>query len=167
MKVSMQHEYSKVDVLIVGAGPVGMVLACELLRHGLSVKVIDKSPTTKQYSRAPVFWPRAQEALQLMQLHHLWEGTYTTLRRMNVNVYGKPAGIVHLDACESSKPVSHHGWTRCDRTDPGPASWVDRSSGCTICRSREHRDACERREGLASPYRWQSADGQGGLGHWM
>lgn len=105
MKVSMQHEYSKVDVLIVGAGPVGMVLACELIRHGLSVKVIDKSPTTKQYSRAPVFWPRAQEALELMQLHHLWEGTYTTLRRMNVNVYGKPAGIVHLDACESSKPV--------------------------------------------------------------
>ena len=30
------------DVVIVGAGPVGLVAACELARRGLAVRVIDK-----------------------------------------------------------------------------------------------------------------------------
>jgi flavin-dependent dehydrogenase len=48
---------TKVDVAIIGAGPVGMTLACELIRHGLSVHIVDKAPSTKDYGRAPVFWP--------------------------------------------------------------------------------------------------------------
>ena len=96
---------SPVDVAIIGAGPVGMALACELIRHGLSVRIVDKAVSTKDYSRAPVFWPRAQEALDLMGLHGLWDGRTVPMRRMHVNIYGRPAGTVAMDAGASAYPV--------------------------------------------------------------
>ncbi|OBJ50526.1 FAD-dependent monooxygenase [Mycobacterium asiaticum] len=40
------------DVLIVGAGPVGLVAGCELARRGVSVRVIDKLPQPTSQSRA-------------------------------------------------------------------------------------------------------------------
>jgi 2-polyprenyl-6-methoxyphenol hydroxylase-like FAD-dependent oxidoreductase len=46
----------KVDVAIIGAGPVGMALACELIRHGLSFRILDKAPSTKDYGH-PCFGP--------------------------------------------------------------------------------------------------------------
>ena len=96
---------SKTDVAIIGAGPVGMALACELHRHGLRVRILDKEERTKAYSRAPVFWPRAQEALDLMGIHHLWDGQTAPMNRVHVSVYGVPAGTVALDAGESAHPV--------------------------------------------------------------
>jgi 3-(3-hydroxy-phenyl)propionate hydroxylase len=95
----------EVDVAIIGAGPVGMTLACELIRHGLSIRIVDKAPSTKDYGRAPVFWPRAQDALDLMGLHHLWNGKTTPLRRVHVNVYGQPAGTIETDLGESAHPT--------------------------------------------------------------
>jgi 2-polyprenyl-6-methoxyphenol hydroxylase-like FAD-dependent oxidoreductase len=95
----------EVDVAIIGAGPVGMTLACELIRHGLSVRIVDKAPSTKDYGRAPVFWPRSQDALDLMGLHHLWNGRTTPLRRIHVNTYGVPAGTIEADLGHSAHPT--------------------------------------------------------------
>ena len=39
-------------VLVVGAGPTGLAAALELARHGQTVRIIDKSPTRAQQSRA-------------------------------------------------------------------------------------------------------------------
>ncbi len=98
-------EARSVDVAVIGAGPVGMVLACELIRHGLTVRIVDKAPSTKDYSRAPVLWPRAQEALDLMGLHTLWDGHTVPMRWTHVNVYGRPAGSVAMDAGDSAYPA--------------------------------------------------------------
>ena len=40
------------DVLIVGAGPTGLSLACQLIRHGVDFVIIDKKETTTPYSKA-------------------------------------------------------------------------------------------------------------------
>lgn len=51
-------------VLIVGAGPVGLVLATELLSQGVAVRLIDNSASGPvQHSRASVVWPRSLELL--------------------------------------------------------------------------------------------------------
>ena len=48
-------------VLIVGAGPVGLTLACELTRYRVSVRIVDKAPQRTDKSKAIVIWSRTLE----------------------------------------------------------------------------------------------------------
>ncbi|WP_153068771.1 FAD-dependent oxidoreductase, partial [Streptomyces orinoci] len=50
-------------VLIVGAGPTGLTLACTLARAGVSVRIIDKSPSFHRTSRAKGPNQRSREIL--------------------------------------------------------------------------------------------------------
>jgi 2-polyprenyl-6-methoxyphenol hydroxylase-like FAD-dependent oxidoreductase len=59
---------SQTDVLIVGAGPTGLTLACELLRRGVSCRIIDKAPTPATTSRALGIQPRTLELFDTMGL---------------------------------------------------------------------------------------------------
>jgi 2-polyprenyl-6-methoxyphenol hydroxylase-like FAD-dependent oxidoreductase len=42
----------KTDVIIVGAGPTGLALACQLIRYGVDFVIFDKNQTTTPYSKA-------------------------------------------------------------------------------------------------------------------
>ncbi|MEU7163426.1 FAD-dependent monooxygenase [Streptomyces morookaense] len=50
-------------VLIVGGGPVGLVLACELKQQGVDARVIDAERRLSQHSRSNVIWSRSLELL--------------------------------------------------------------------------------------------------------
>jgi 2-polyprenyl-6-methoxyphenol hydroxylase-like FAD-dependent oxidoreductase len=50
-------------VLIVGAGPVGLTLACELTRYQVPVRIVDKAPQRTDKSKALVLWSRTLELL--------------------------------------------------------------------------------------------------------
>jgi 2-polyprenyl-6-methoxyphenol hydroxylase-like FAD-dependent oxidoreductase len=52
---------SNPKVLICGAGPVGLTLANELVRHGVAVRIVDKMPTCTDKSKALVLWSRTLE----------------------------------------------------------------------------------------------------------
>src|SRR5258708_19840519 len=52
---------AKVDVLISGAGPVGLTMANELVRHGIAVRIVDKSAERTDKSKALVLWSRTLE----------------------------------------------------------------------------------------------------------
>jgi 2-polyprenyl-6-methoxyphenol hydroxylase-like FAD-dependent oxidoreductase len=43
---------SKTDVLIIGAGPTGLALACQLVRYGLDFTIIDREEGTTTFSKA-------------------------------------------------------------------------------------------------------------------
>jgi 2-polyprenyl-6-methoxyphenol hydroxylase-like FAD-dependent oxidoreductase len=51
------------SVLIVGAGPVGLTLACELTRYSVPVRIVDKAPQRTDKSKALVLWSRTLELL--------------------------------------------------------------------------------------------------------
>jgi 2-polyprenyl-6-methoxyphenol hydroxylase-like FAD-dependent oxidoreductase len=52
------------SVLVVGAGPVGLTMACELARYGVPVRIIDKSAERTDKSKALVVWSRTLELLE-------------------------------------------------------------------------------------------------------
>jgi 2-polyprenyl-6-methoxyphenol hydroxylase-like FAD-dependent oxidoreductase len=52
------------DVLIAGAGPTGTALAIDLVRRGLSVRILDKAPHGFEGSRAKGIQPRTLEVLR-------------------------------------------------------------------------------------------------------
>ncbi|MGO9693273.1 MAG: FAD-dependent monooxygenase [Mycobacterium sp.] len=54
------------DVLVVGAGPVGLVAACELARHGIRVRVIDKLTQPTDQSRAIAVHARSLDMFDRM-----------------------------------------------------------------------------------------------------
>jgi 2-polyprenyl-6-methoxyphenol hydroxylase-like FAD-dependent oxidoreductase len=49
------------EVLIVGAGPVGLTMAAELTRYGVSVRIVDKVAQRTDKSKALVLWSRTLE----------------------------------------------------------------------------------------------------------
>ena len=53
----------KPQVMIVGAGPVGLTMAGELTRYGVSVRIVDKEAHRTDKSKALVLWSRTLELL--------------------------------------------------------------------------------------------------------
>src|SRR5262245_13442594 len=62
----MNTSLPAVDVLIIGAGPVGLSMAIEALRHGLSCRVVDQAEARSVYSKAQVVHVRTLEVFEGM-----------------------------------------------------------------------------------------------------
>jgi len=59
-------EQTEIPVLIVGAGPVGLMMAAELVRHGVKCRIVDKSPAPTTQSRALALHARTLEIFDLI-----------------------------------------------------------------------------------------------------
>jgi 2-polyprenyl-6-methoxyphenol hydroxylase-like FAD-dependent oxidoreductase/pimeloyl-ACP methyl ester carboxylesterase len=70
------------DVLIVGAGPTGLTAACELLRRGVTVRLIDAAPAASVHSKAMLVWPRTIDILEDLGLAGAVDEVAVKLRRM-------------------------------------------------------------------------------------
>ena len=51
------------DVLVVGAGPTGLTLACLLRRQGIAVRVVDRLAEPAKLAKATIIWSRSLEIL--------------------------------------------------------------------------------------------------------
>jgi 2-polyprenyl-6-methoxyphenol hydroxylase-like FAD-dependent oxidoreductase len=60
---TLDQTRAELPVLIVGAGPTGLTLACDLARRGVNLRIIDKSPTWFAGSRGKGLQPRSLELL--------------------------------------------------------------------------------------------------------
>src|SRR5215207_6929919 len=54
------------SVLIVGAGPTGLMIACQLERFGISYRIIEKNPGPTRQSRALAIQARSLELFSQM-----------------------------------------------------------------------------------------------------
>ena len=64
----MNDAITKTDVLIVGAGPTGLALACQLIRYGVDFVIIDRKEGTTPYSKAIGVQARTLEIYQQIDL---------------------------------------------------------------------------------------------------
>lgn len=60
----MQSNDKNIEVLIVGAGPSGLMMACQLALHNISFRIIDKKDHRTNYSGALIIQARSVEIFQ-------------------------------------------------------------------------------------------------------
>ncbi|XYD08076.1 FAD-dependent monooxygenase [Methylobacterium sp. NMS12] len=78
------------DVLIVGAGPVGLTLACELARHGARCRIVDGAAQPSPYCRAIGVTPRTLEVWDDMGLAREMIDAGLWLTGLRTILHGQP-----------------------------------------------------------------------------
>ena len=82
------------DVLIAGAGPTGLTLACELLRRGIRCRIIDQMHEPARTSRALGIQPRTLEAFA--DLGIVDEVLARGVRAAGARIYDRDTLLLHL-----------------------------------------------------------------------
>jgi 2-polyprenyl-6-methoxyphenol hydroxylase-like FAD-dependent oxidoreductase len=97
----------KKQVLIVGAGPVGMTLASELTRYGISVRIIDQAAQRTDKSKALVLWSRTLELLNRgVGAEAFIQAGFKTTAVNIVATGGKLVGRVGMESVNSPYPYA-------------------------------------------------------------
>src|SRR3712207_1763744 len=78
------------EVMVVGAGPVGLTLAGELARHGARCRIIDRLPRPSPYCRAIGVTPRTLEVWEDMGVAREMIDAGLWLRGLRSIVHGRP-----------------------------------------------------------------------------
>jgi 3-(3-hydroxy-phenyl)propionate hydroxylase len=89
------------DVLILGAGPVGLTLANELTRFGAKPRIMDKGASIREVSKAMILHTRTQEVLDRVGIARQVVEQSEPLREVVVHAYGKHIGSWDLDHLDS------------------------------------------------------------------
>ena len=88
---------SDTDVLVVGAGPVGLTAACELARRGVACRIIDTLEDPPQYAKAVGVQPRTLEIWEDMGFAEEALAASTPMRGQVVYVNGEEASRMETE----------------------------------------------------------------------
>jgi 2-polyprenyl-6-methoxyphenol hydroxylase-like FAD-dependent oxidoreductase len=94
------------DVLVVGAGPVGLVAAAELARHGVTVRIIDKLAQPTNESRAIAVHARSLDMLERMGAVDELIATGVKAKAMELYSGHDKLFRVPLDSLDTAYPFS-------------------------------------------------------------
>lgn len=89
-------------ILVVGAGPTGLMMASELARHGAPCRVIDRSPHATTESRAVGIHARTLEVFDDLGVAEAFLAA--GLKVHGLNLYGDGRRLVHLSLDELHSP---------------------------------------------------------------
>ncbi len=94
------------DVLIVGAGPVGLAAAAALVGSGVRVEVCERDPGPISQSRALLVQPRTLEHFAALGIGEKAVAEGQSVRRVEVYAQGKPSGALWYEGVGRS-PFPH------------------------------------------------------------
>jgi NADPH-dependent dioxygenase len=86
----------EVDVLIIGAGPTGLVAAIDAVRHGLSVRIVDQNPQRSPHSKALVLHSRSLEVLDDLGCVDCVLRAGREFRALNILAGTRPVGRIEF-----------------------------------------------------------------------
>jgi 2-polyprenyl-6-methoxyphenol hydroxylase-like FAD-dependent oxidoreductase len=92
---------AEVAVLVVGAGPTGLLLASELYRRGVDCRVIDAHRTPLQWDRATVVHPRSLEIFGSLGILEPLLAAGVKQRVARLHSAGRVLGEIDLSICGS------------------------------------------------------------------
>ena len=97
---------SDLDILVVGAGPTGLVMAVEAARHGMSCRIIDKAPEPSDRSKALVVQARTLEVFDAMGSAIVREAIDCGQPMRSINAYADSCLIAQMqfDGLDSPYP---------------------------------------------------------------
>jgi 2-polyprenyl-6-methoxyphenol hydroxylase-like FAD-dependent oxidoreductase len=85
-----------VDVLIIGAGPTGLVAAIDARRHGLSVRIVEQGAQRSPHSKALVLHSRSMEVLDDLGCVEAVLRAGREFRALNIVAEGRTVGRVEF-----------------------------------------------------------------------
>ncbi len=89
------------DILIVGAGPVGLFLANECARRGLRFRVVEARPGQSEHSKALAIFPRTMEIFDMAGLVDPFLGTANRVTSVQVVTSTKTLAHMRFEPHES------------------------------------------------------------------
>ncbi|QDU30613.1 Pentachlorophenol 4-monooxygenase [Anatilimnocola aggregata] len=94
------------QVLIVGAGPVGLTLAAELARYGVAVRIVEKSAQRTDKSKALVLWSRTLELLARAGCSETFVAAGHKVLAANIVTGNKLIGHINISTVDSPFPYA-------------------------------------------------------------
>jgi len=94
------------NVLVVGAGPVGLTTAAELARYGVSVRIVEKAAQRTDKSKAIVIWSRSLEMLDRMGCTASFLSAGFKVTGANISAGGKQIAHVSVEGVASPHPYA-------------------------------------------------------------
>jgi 2-polyprenyl-6-methoxyphenol hydroxylase-like FAD-dependent oxidoreductase len=103
-KVAKDRDFERAiarPVLVVGAGPTGLLLAAELQRRGVPCQLIDARPAPMHWDRATVVHPRSLEVFESLGIVKKFLDAGTKQCTVAIHAGGQALGTMDLSTCDS------------------------------------------------------------------
>lgn len=97
---------SAITVLVVGAGPAGLLMAAELHRRGVECLLIDTHDRPMEWDRATVVHPRSLEIFESLGIVAPFLAAGVKQRRARIYADGDVLGEIDLEQCGSRYPFN-------------------------------------------------------------
>ncbi len=104
MSISSNQTEFDTDVIVVGAGPIGLTTACALRHHGVRCRILEERTETKPNSRANNVWARPQELLASIGIRDALAEKSYRIKQVNTYLNGQPINPVDVDRVASPYP---------------------------------------------------------------
>jgi 2-polyprenyl-6-methoxyphenol hydroxylase-like FAD-dependent oxidoreductase len=96
----------KVVALVVGAGPVGLTMAMELRRYEIDLRIVDKSASRTDKSKALVLWSRSLELIERVGCVDRFLATGMPAHGARISNGSKLIGEINFDDVKSRYPFA-------------------------------------------------------------